>query len=326
MSNRIYCISKKRLLHFIKVDNLLDLSVKVFFETGEIIDECDYDTPSHRFFKKKYESLEEINKIIPYTNHIAKFLDICDVVEKHAITSNDHSYHEVINVVLDTLYKIEKNGLYIDENEFAIHFPDKQHLVSGSKVYTEYNILTSTGRPSNRFGGINYAALNKENECRKSFTSRYGNDGALLMFDYSAYHPRIIARLINYEFPPETNVYKYLGQYYFKAEDLSEDQVKRSKTLTFQQLYGSISPEYKDIPYFTKIIEYITDQWNNFNENGYVETPIFKRQISNVHLKNANPAKLFNYILQASETEYSIQSLVEIIKYLENKKIGRAHV
>ena len=35
--------------------------------------------------------------------------------------------------------------------------------------YTEYNLYTSTGRPSNKFGGVNFAALNKEDGSRNSF-------------------------------------------------------------------------------------------------------------------------------------------------------------
>ena len=34
--------------------------------------------------------------------------------------------------------------------------------------YSEYNLFTSTGRPSNRFGGINFAALNKKDGSRET--------------------------------------------------------------------------------------------------------------------------------------------------------------
>lgn len=319
LSCNVYCFCKKKILHLIHIDRLLDVSLKMFLMTGEIIDVCDYETAAHMFFKNKYKTHIELNKIIPHTNHISKFLDACKDVEYYIDKPNDDSYKRINKDVIETLQKIEKSGICVDIDVFSDHFPDKGHLVSNGKVYTEYNILTSTGRPSNRFGGINYSALNKENKCRRSFISRYGDNGMLVMFDYSAYHPHIIARLVNYKFPPETNVYKYLGKYYFKTEDLSEDQVKRSKTLTFQQLYGSISSEYKDIPYFTKIIEYMNHRWSHFNEYGYVETPIFKRQISPSHLKDATPSKLFNYILQASETEYSMEILVELNRYLETK-------
>ncbi len=42
--------------------------------------------------------------------------------------------------------------------------------------WTEYHPYTLTSRPSNNFGGINYAALNKDDGSRDRFVSRF--DGA----------------------------------------------------------------------------------------------------------------------------------------------------
>jgi len=320
LKNRIFCFSKRKVLHQLNVNKLYDLCLVMFMETGEIIEQDEYDTAAHLFFKNKYTTHIESNKIIPSNNHISRFVDMCEDMEPHIKKTYEDSYFELNGSIIETLQQIESNGLQVNLEEFEKHFPDKKHLVVNNKVYTEYNIFTSTGRPSNRFGGINYSALNKENECRKSFVSRFGNDGLLVMLDYSAYHPHIIGKLIKYNFPERVNIYEYLARYYFKTEDPSEDQVKRSKTLTFQQLYGTISPEYVKIPYFTKILEYINHRWEFFNDFNYIETPIFKRPITSNHLKDATPNKLFNYILQASETEYSIKSLMDVNRYLADKQ------
>jgi hypothetical protein len=320
LKNRIFCFSKRKVLHQLNVNKLYDLCLVMFMETGEIIEQDEYDTSSHLFFKNKYTTHIESNKIIPSNNHISRFVDMCEDMELHIKKKYEESYFELNGPIIETLQQIEANGLQVNMEEFKKHFPDKKHLVVNNKVYTEYNIFTSTGRPSNRFGGINYSALNKENECRKSFVSRFGNDGLLVMLDYSAYHPHIIGKLIKYNFPEGVNIYEYLARYYFKTEDPSEDQVKRSKTLTFQQLYGTISPEYAKIPYFMKILEYINHRWEFFNDFNYIETPIFKRPITSNHLKDASPNKLFNYILQASETEYSIKSLMDVTRYLSDKQ------
>ena len=37
----------------------------------------------------------------------------------------------------------------------------KKHISKG-KLYTKYNLWTSTGRPSNSFGNVNFAALPPE--------------------------------------------------------------------------------------------------------------------------------------------------------------------
>ena len=213
LSCKVYCFSKKKILHLIHLNNLIDLSLYMFLKTGETIDEDDYFTASYDFYRKRYPYHKELNKIIPMTNHVSKFLDICKDIEPYVFNKIDSAYDNINISVIETLKKIESVGLAVNLEEFSKHFGDKMYLVSDNKVYTEYNLLTSTGRPSNRFGGINYAALNKENECRKSFVSRHGEDGMLVMFDYSAYHPHIIAKLINYNFPTGINIYEYLGKY-----------------------------------------------------------------------------------------------------------------
>jgi hypothetical protein len=51
-----------------------------------------------------------------------------------------------------------------------------------------------------------------------------------------------------------------------------------------------------------------------------VETPIFKRKITEHHIKEPNPNKLFNYILQATETEIAIPVIRELNKFLRKRK------
>ena len=51
-------------------------------------------------------------------------------------------YEQHDQTLLENLYQIERNGLKTYEKI----------------VYSEYNPYTSTGRPSNRFGGMNFAA------------------------------------------------------------------------------------------------------------------------------------------------------------------------
>ena len=64
-------------------------------------------------------------------------------------------------------------------------------------LYSRFN-YEDTVYISNKFGGVNYAALNKEDGCRESFVSRF-EQGSLLEMDFDAYHPRLIADIIGYE-------------------------------------------------------------------------------------------------------------------------------
>ena len=49
--------------------------------------------------------------------------------------------------------------------------------------------------------------------------------------------------------------------------------------------------------------------WSDFKENGFVVTPLMKRPLYKNCLHDMNPNKLFNYLLQASETEYNLHML-----------------
>ena len=85
-------------------------------------------------------------------------------------------------------------------------------------------------------------------------------------------------------------------------------------------MYGMFDERWVNIPYFKKIQSYINHRWRFFLENGYVETPMFGRQIKACHIEDPSPTKLFNYIVQAFETEVAVANLGILQKYLVNKK------
>jgi len=321
-ANRVFVLDKKRFLNLFKNKNVYDLLIFEFQSGYSQSSDLDFSTSYHDFIKFKVDvNFEGLNFVIPMSKHIESF-EITYEHFKETISEfeDDFSYNQINGIITETLSEVELHGIHVDESLFNKYFEDKHIKVTGSTVYTEYNIFTSTGRPSNRFGKVNYAALNKDDGCRKSFTSRFGSDGMLLSIDYSAYHPHIIANLINYKIDITLNIYEYLGKHYFNREILSEDDIKKAKNLTFQNFYGGIREEFKNIDYFNKISQYIEHRWNFFNENGYVETPVFKRRITTDHISDPNPNKLFNYLLQAAETEFSIQNINRVNESLRIKK------
>lgn len=319
--NNLYCtkfvLDKKRFLHILPLLNLKDLQLIDFIGSGKL-DETEYLTNSYKFYYTRFKNYQSINNAIPITIHSKIFDNICNIYEESVESfKEDDTYNKVNDDIIENLQTIESNGLYVNPELFHKYYKDKSINPVDNLVYTEYNIYTSTGRPSNRFGGINYSALSRDSGCRSSFISRYGKDGMLLLIDYSAYHPHIVAKLINYNLPH--NVYNYLGKYYYGKDELTDDEIKLSKNMTFQCMYGNIPDELLEIPYFKKMKEYIEHRWIYFNENGYVETPIYKRRITKKHISDPNPNKLFNYILQASETEFGMSVLSDINEYLTGK-------
>src|SRR6056300_1769480 len=110
---------------------------------------------------------------------------------------------------------------------------------------------------------------------------------------------------------------------YFNKEELTEEEYKQSKQNTFQMMYGGIPDKYRDIDFFDRVASYIRETWNTFNIDGVVRAPISDKPFTS-NLKDMNPQKLFNYIIQSLETSRNILILKEVLGYLKDKKSGVA--
>jgi len=317
----VFVLDKKKYIHLFSETNFKDLLI-IEFQNNNQKEDITLDNCGFLSWKFGFGEFIQLNEVLPLAKQMELFEEKYKQYKQEISEFHDDlSFKSINGIITETLANLEHNGLCVNEEVFQQFFKEKNVNTVDGKVYTEYNIFTSTGRPSNRFSGVNYAALNKDNGCRKSFISRFGKDGILYMIDYSAYHPHIISNLVNYkDINLNTDVYDYLGKYYFKKECLSEEDIKKSKNITFQNLYGGVRKEYKNIPFFIEIEQYIEHRWKFFKENGYVETPVFKRHITDKHIIDANPNKLFNYILQAAETEFSIQNIKRVNDYLKDKQ------
>jgi hypothetical protein len=299
--NKIFVWNKKKFMKFLDSNNLIDMSMVQYFQTNQSIDD-DFDTPAHEFFTSHFGNFSNLNTIIPITKHLEK----CQLIAQRFLDVYDYYHHDEAfefynSIVLDSLRKIEMNGLYTNTELYKEKF-EKAKLF-GNYAYSEYNIYTTTGRPSNRYGGINFAALKKEDGSRAPFVSRFGAQGFLMSFDYDAYHLRLLAELVDYKFPPGVSVHHYLGSFYFDKPVLSDAEYQESKAISFRQLYGGISPDYLVIPFFDSIYKYTQLLWEKFRNDGYIETPVFGRKLYSRFFTDMNAAKLLNYLLQSYETE-----------------------
>jgi len=182
-------------------------------------------------------------------------------------------------------------------------------------VYTKYNLYNLTTRPTNSFNGVNFAALNKNDGSRTSLIPK--ND-LFFEYDYDSYHVRILAKLINFELGKDS-VHTQLGKMYFSKNELTEEEYKQSKELTFKQLYGGVFEQYKDIPFFKSMNEYVDDLWKTFNKENELKL-IGGKVLTKDQIQNPTPNKILNYIIQSAETYNNVMSLKRVIKYLENKQ------
>jgi len=93
--------------------------------------------------------------------------------------------------------------------------------------------------------------------------------------------------------------------------------------MNFQALYGNIPEEYKKLPLFIKIQEYIDKLWLEFNAIGSVLCPLSNRKYTE-ELKDMNPPKLMNYVMQNLETSNNILILKDVLNYLKDKSTSIA--
>jgi len=315
----IYALDKKTTAHLIGKEflgehvldvNLLSLSTT---HTPPYIQDC--NTNIHTHFERLYGDKTYLNSIIPISKHYETQEKIYEKVVGFLSLNYYNSYynHEYIRV----FYDIEKQGIMLNLPVFAMNFKPKnaKFNIKDNKIYTQYNLYNFTSRPTNSFNSINFAALPKHGETRSAIVPQ--ND-VLFEFDYDSYHPRILAKLIGYEFD-EASVHIHLGKMYFKTEELTAEQYQASKELTFKQLYGGVFEQYKDIPFFAKVKEYTDKIYQDFNSLGYIKL-VGGRKLFAQDIENVTPQKLLNYIIQSGETFYNVISIRNVLRYLEDKQ------
>jgi len=289
----IFVTDKKEFLHIVPLKQLSDIH---FISPTDIPDSF----ACHDFFYRKYPQIANIGSIIPIVKHYERCETIYNAV-KHVFTMEKPQHFEFYNnKATNVFYWIEQEGLKVDPKLFEEYFG-----VERDWTYSQFNLKTTTTRPSNSFGGINYAALDKKSGCREAFIP---DNDFLLEIDISAYHPTLAAQLVGYEFED--------GDIHQAFADMYGVDYKKAKELTFKQLYGGVFKEYKELEFFKRVEKYIDDISRKEEivcKSGYVFKTDMKKQ------------KLFNYILQNTETYYNVLILEKIIKLLKHSKTRIIH-
>lgn len=294
----LYTIDKKNTFHYSGLKNLWDV----------MLPPSSYDvktTITHEWYYRTYKGNNDLNCIIPLSKHY-EYLNTLFYDIKAKCVVSDTKYAKFFNNKTSMVFAfIESSGIKVDKETFQDFF----HEIDEDIVHTRYNLKTTTTRPGNSFQGVNFAALNKSNGCRKSFIPR---NKALVEFDFSAYHPTLIAKLINFDFGG-VDIHQSFAEMYGV-------DYETSKQLTFKQLYGNVSPEYEHLEFFVKLKKFIADTWRRFKDEGYYECPISGYRFLDNKLDNMNPPKLLNYILQQTETSNNVVLIWKIIGMIMGMK------
>ena len=284
----------------IDIKNLKDVQTALFFEQNNLYDiQSKLEVLTNFYYRLGIR--DDLGASIPIMKWGEVLREI--VGEWNLIDTVEWVDDKMIPLLSD----IERYGVGVDTEKFLDRWKDNQKHIrtteQGNVVYTEYNPYTITSRPSNRHGGVNFSALNKKDGSRESFIPP---DGSLfLQFDYDAYHVRLIGKLIKYKLP-DTSVHQWLADQYGCSYD-------ESKGRTFRILYGGVSDEDRKIPFFDKVDKFIRKVQDDAVRNGYLQTPK-GRKIPLGWIEKPNAQKFFNYLLQATETEFNIEVMDKLKK------------
>jgi len=293
----------------INIQNLKDVQTALFFENHKIYD-----------FNSKLEPLTNFYTRLGIRDGLGSSLPIMkwgevlrEIVGEWGDISPSHPNYLreflkdnttwIDDTMIPLLSQIERKGIRVDTEKFIDRWPNHQKHIHVGNVFTEYNPYTITSRPSNRHGGVNFAALNKNDGSRESLIPQ--DNKLFLQFDYDAYHVRLIGKLIKYKLP-ETSVHQWLADQYGCSYD-------DSKGRTFRILYGGVTDEDRKIPFFDKVDKFIQKLQTSSIEKGYLQTPK-GRKIPLGWIEQPTAQKFFNYLLQATETEFNIEVMEKLRK------------
>jgi len=294
-----YVADIKAVCHFANFSNVIDLQQAEFQKQGNLVDNHIFLTTSHRYFHSKGMN----NFVIPLMKHLEYCQDLFTNYKENIGDEYNEFYSDANKVFAD----VERVGLCV--NPLRVPAGQSDNVSKDHLMFTNYNVLTPTGRPSNTYDGLNFAAMNKSDGSRKMIESRYDE---LIEFDFDAYHVRLIGKIIGYDFGAES-VHEHFSKLYTYLYE-------ESKTMTFKYLYGGVPDDIaKTHEFFGKVKKYYTNLWSRFKRDKVLVTDIYKRRIT-LDVKDFYPSKLFNYMIQSLETERNILVLKSLLKKTKDFK------
>lgn len=296
-----------------------DLTLLAYLRGIEFTNIKEYYTNHIRTTHTFFENVRHINRVIPITvwatvGH-TYHQQMISLVENYHTDVTEPTFI-TLNRACGTLRDIETSGVFVDTSLVTSRYGGRvQQLVHHNMLYTQYNPYTMTGRPSNRFNGINFAALAKHDGSRKMFTSRF-TQGTLLQFDFDAYHLRLLGEYANVTLPM-TPLHEYLGALYFNKSPLSTEEYDRAKQQTFHILYGEDVET--DIELLQQIKCVADTVYDEYRTHGHIQSPVFGRTMY-IKEPHISKNKAFNYFVQSLEFERTSVVLEKLCTYLAQQQ------
>lgn len=315
-ASKLYTVNKKELLYHFNLQEAIDLSLLYSMKKYDRL-EYSRENNTLNYFYNKFKTFPSINQLIP----LSKLYESCEKVYnqvKQVIDFEIPSGFEFYNkTATNIFYLLELSGIGIYYEPFIEMFKPREprYNIVDNTVLTSYNLYNVTSRPTNAFNSVNFAAIPKSIEHRKCFVPK---GDYFVELDFDGYHLRLLCDQIGYELTNES-AHKQLAKQYFNKEEINEDEYNEAKQINFHAIYGKIPEKWAFLEIFTKIDSFIRDLWRRFEDDGEILDPISGKPFGR-GLKDMNPQKLMNYLMQSLETSRNILILKEVLRYLKDKK------
>ena len=315
-ANSLYTLDKKNLLYHFNLQGAIDISLLYSMVKYERL-EYTKENNTLNYFYNKFREQPNVNQLVP----ISKLYESCDKiysqVNKAISLDIPEGFNFYNNTATNVFYLLEQGGLGIYYEAFNKMFSPRDPIYNtiDNTVLTQYNLYNATSRPTNAFNSVNFAAIPKNPEHRKCFRPTGDH---FVEFDFDGYHLRLLSNQIGYELTDES-AHIQLAKLYFEKDDITDEEYSQAKQINFHAIYGKIPDKWAFLDIFQRIDKYIKELWSEFETNGRILAPISQKPFTE-ELKDMNPQKLMNYVMQSLETSRNIQILKEVLRYLKDKK------
>jgi len=288
-------VFNKKVLVYKGFNDGIDLNSYLHYYIGDNINPKEFYPKGMEALANKFYKIEDLGHVIPLSKQLEWARKIAKYVLKfYRETQPDQNCIDYCNDFINVFHEIEKHDILAGEEL------KKQN----------YMWYTATSRPSNAWDGFNFSAMNKKDGSRDKIRSRF-EGGKIVQFDYDAFHIKLLAKILEYKFEghPYEQIQEELGM------DIDYDDFKSK---VFQNIYGTITPEFMSNPFFQSIQAMIDTFYEQYETEGIVKSWFYEKTFRDI--QDATPNKVFNYILQSLETEYNVRKIKTILPHLKNKK------
>jgi len=315
-TSKLYTLNKKDLLYHFNLQGAIDISLLYSMTYYERLEYTKENTTLNYFYNK-FKDQYNINQLVPISKLYESSEKIYNQIKKAIEIEIPDCFDFYNKTATNVFFLLEQSGLGVYYEAFNKLFTPRNPIYNtvDNSVFTNYNLYNATSRPTNAFNSVNFAALPKSNEHRKCFrpTGDY-----FVEFDFDGYHLRLLADQIGYKLTDES-AHKQLAKLYFDKEEITDEEYAEAKQINFHAIYGKIPEKWAFLDIFERIDKFIKELWTRYETDGKVLAPISGKPFTK-KLKDMNPQKLMNYVMQSLETSRNIIILKEVLRYLKDKK------